>query len=146
MKKGISPIFAAALIIALTVTFSLVVNSFISSLSGQQREKIEDLRSCSGARIKIESVACENDLVRIYVKNTGSVQLGNFSVYIKMGNHKMINETPSLSKDIINPGEFALIETRAPYSGLLERVEITSKLCPGVKDTFTSDIKEVYCE
>ena len=65
--KGISPIIAAVLLIALTVTIAVILNAwaggYTSSAQSSVSNRTGELSSCSGAAIEIETV---------YVRGTGN--------------------------------------------------------------------------
>lgn len=87
-EKGISPLIAATLLIAFTLTIAVLVEAFLTqtmkSAQQGQSEKIGDVLASSKASLEIQRVAYDSSSgnYTVTIQNTGSTALENFSAVI----------------------------------------------------------------
>ncbi len=145
MKKGISPLLATVILVGLVVTLALITNAFISALSQNQQEKTEATSSCTRASILIDSISCNNGILKAVVSNVGEREVGNFTIYAKINGNILINNTPYVSSNKIGPGEITIVESYTSYSGEVEEVKVYSQECPGIYGYITNASVKVIC-
>src|SRR3989338_1887940 len=95
--KGVSPLLAAVLIIAVTVSVATMVTGWISTITRSTQATTENRTSqavaCTSANINIEDVyvtAADPGTARIVAKNTGytnGLQITSAQLYDKLGNN-----------------------------------------------------------
>ena len=116
MRKGISPLLATVVLVALTISVAALLGSWFASTARMQTEMIEEdikpLVNCSSALIDISDVLCSNatQKIQIAVVNLGDIELYDFSVVVTVNNTFYQNNTggPN-STDPLNPGEQAIL-------------------------------------
>lgn len=118
MKKGISPLLATVILIALTLAVAALLGSWFTSVTRMQTGIIEeDIRkqvNCTSALLDISDITCSNDTQRIQVTITNlgnDIELYNFSTLVTLNNTFYLNNTggPN-STDPLNPGEQAILD------------------------------------
>ena len=118
MKKGISPLLATVILIALTLSVAALLGSWFTSITRMQTEIIEEdittQINCSAALLEITDVACSNDTqkIQVTITNLGNdIPLCSFSTLVTLNNTFYLNSTggPN-STDPLNPGEQAILE------------------------------------
>jgi len=118
MKKGISPLLATVILIALTLAVAALLGSWFTSVTRMQTGIIEeDIRTqvnCTAALLEIVDITCSNDTqkIQVTITNMGSnIELYDFSTLVTVNNTYYLNSTggPN-STDPLNPGEQAILE------------------------------------
>lgn len=112
MRKGISPLLATVILIALTISVAALLGSWFTSTTRMQTEVIEENMkqqvNCSSALLDIADILCSNDTqkLQIAVINLGDIPLYGFSVIATINETFYSNNTggPN-STDPLNPGE-----------------------------------------
>jgi flagellin-like protein len=73
--KGISPLIAAVLLIAFTITIAILIvswgSSFVTQTTSGIGNKSTELIDCSGAAIEIDSVYVASNATTIIIRNVG---------------------------------------------------------------------------
>ena len=120
MKKGITPLLATVILIALTLTVAALLGSWFASLTSTQTNIIEEdittQINCSSAVLEITDITCSgnNDSIKIMITNLGhDIPLYNFSTVVFVNNTYYLNSTggPN-STNPLNPGEQAILSYR----------------------------------
>ncbi len=145
MKKGISPLLATVILIGIVVTMALIVNGFVSSMTQNQQERTEGMSSCTKAMITIDSVSCSNNILKVVISNIGETEVGNFTIFAKIGGNILVNNTPTSSSQKISTGQMASVETYTPYTGDVEEVKVYAKTCSGIYAKVTNETIKVVC-
>ncbi len=149
MKKGISPLIAAVLLIAFTVAIATLVMGWFSQVTRTTTttvsNKTTEAVSCSNAQVTIEDVymrlnATESD-ARVIVKNTGfsSITITSLQVYNTTGH----NFSTGFGTGTLAAGAVAAYNiTRAsiPSCATFSKAIVTSS-CGGIADTFENTPK-----
>jgi flagellin-like protein len=133
--KGVSPLIASVLLIAITMTLAAILASFVSSYTQQQ---LSSLPACVGGTITFATAdypdydSATGDIVAII--DVGSVDLSDFRIEsINSTEHvNIVDATPS---DLISAGSSGTI--RADFSNLGvavgDKTRVVAGNCPDVK-------------
>jgi len=130
--KGVSPLVASVLLIALTVSVSFLVNNWISKFVEDvletQTQRYEEMMGCLESSFEIKSYSIENNRFEAILENTGLHTLYNFKVFYSAENKLTVE-----SLDIqLRPKEMVKIEVKLLYYPERMRIVATSDKCPGV--------------
>jgi len=118
MKKGISPLLATVILIALTLAVAALLGSWFTTVTTTQTDIIEEhitkQVNCSAALLQITDVLCSGRTsnIKITITNLGhDVELYNFSTLVIINNTYYLNNTsPNITDtDPLNPGEQAIL-------------------------------------
>lgn len=144
MKKGISPLLATVILIALTLSVAALLGSWFTTVTRTQTGIIEEditrQINCTSAFLEISDVICSNDTQKIQVTITNmgyDVSLYNFSTLVTLNNTFYLNSTggPN-STSQLNPGEQTILEyfcSRTQYcidDVVVTKVRVSSYVCP----------------
>jgi len=144
MKKGISPLLATVILIALTLSVAALLGSWFTSVTRMQTEIIEEditrQINCTSALLEITDVSCSNDTqkIQVIITNLGNnIALYNFSTLVTLNDTYYINNTggPN-STNPLDPGEQAVLEyfcSRTQYcvdNVKVAKVRVSSYICP----------------
>jgi len=153
MKKGISPLLATVILIALTLSVAALLGSWFTSLTRMQTGIIEeDIRTqinCTSALLEITDVTCSgsSDNIKVAITNLGNdIELYNFSTLVTLNNTYYLNNTggPN-STNPLKPGEQAILSyfcdnTTYCFNGVkVSKVRVGPNNCPQAyaEKTFT---------
>jgi flagellin-like protein len=115
--KGISPLLATVLLIAITLTVAAILGSWFTSLTRTQtgiiEQNVKTQVNCSSANLEIVDVTCSNTTqkIQVIITNLGNdIPLYNFSTLVILNNTYYLNNTggPN-STSPLNPGEQAIL-------------------------------------
>lgn len=136
LRKGLSPLIAAVLLIAFTMAVAAILTAWVSTFTKSQTEKsqvFEEQIDCSYANIENDANFAAYDAVdkmlRVYVTNTGSgiVVLTNLTIW------KLGSSTPELSKSLdpntgltIEQGKLKILYLNLAAYGEPSRAQITT--------------------
>ncbi len=143
--KALSPLLAAVILLAFTMTVAIFVGSSISSLAASQKEKTAVLQKCTHAGLVIKDVSCNNKILSVAILNTGDVELSNFTLYAKINGKMVMNSSAENSRIVLSPGEGAILRSHVSASGEVEVVNVYSATCPGVFAEITNKTAKVLC-
>jgi len=143
MRKGISPLVATVMLIAITLAVSALLGSWFTSTIRVETEIIGENAAkqinCSSAILDIVDIICSssNQSLKIALANQGNIELYNFSVLVKMNNTFYDNSTggPN-SNDPLNPGEQTILTyycSNVVFCGAnktVDKVRISPSNCP----------------
>jgi flagellin-like protein len=143
MKKGISPLIATVLLIALTLVVGGLLGSWLTSMSKTQTGTIEEAAktqiNCTSAFLDIVDVICSNSTqkLQVVITNLGDIELYGFSVLATIDNTFYQNSTggPN-STHPLSPGEQAVLtyycnNTEYCVGGRkVQSVRVTPSNCP----------------
>lgn len=131
-KKGISPLIAVIVLIAITLIIAGVLASWATQFAQQQRRMFEQ---CINARMVIRSIGYNNDTgqLMIGVHNLGSIPLTLVTIieYQNGTLYKLENATS------IGVGDVKNIYVDTPSN--IKEVTMQSQECAGVADFFTRE-------
>jgi|GEM_PF-3456547 len=167
--KGISPVIAVVLIVAMTVVITLTIGTFLTTTAqrsaGQVESQLKQRIECTYANFYIESgvIDCNLDCTRgvnhtagVVLRNTGQVTLEIKGIYAETESGEVINFTGSYN---LSPGEVAnftlstreactslVKQTLAPegYRTTIKRFYVISSTCPAVSDSLDEDEVREY--
>jgi flagellin-like protein len=142
MKKGITPMIAAIILIAFVVAIATIISGFFTDFAKQQKGKVEETggetTSCGMGSIDLE----ENSIyqttegnVSVNAKNTGKVILNDLKLVVSDTTNKVY--TYEAKPDSISPGEIKTVTTQANVTenitgGLVNILKVTvTTQCPG---------------
>lgn len=143
MKKGLSPLVATVMLIAITLATSALLGSWFTSTIKIQTETIGESAirqiNCTGAILDIVDVICSgsNQSLKIALTNLGDIELYNFSTLAKIGETFYDNNTggPN-SHDPLNPGEQTILNyycSNTLYciaNRTVEKIRVSPYNCP----------------
>lgn len=118
MKKGISPLLATVILIALTLAVAALLGSWFTSVTRMQTDIIEEdittQVNCTAALLEITDITCSNDTqkIQVTITNLGNdISLYSFSTLVTLNNTYYLNSTggPN-STDPLEPGEQAILD------------------------------------
>lgn len=150
--KGLSPIIATVMLIALTLSVVGILATWFTSLTKGVGEDIEStstsLINCSKANLDLIGVICSNSTqqLQIAVENSGQTVLYDFSVVATINDTYYQNNTggPN-STDPLNPGHQTILVygcDMCTTNAKVRMVRVTPGVCSQVHDQ--SDV-EVNC-
>jgi hypothetical protein len=103
--KGISAIIVTVMILMIALSLTglgyVTFTTFFSKITTSAEGAISQTLTTMLAQMKIESIVKSN-VIRVYVRNTGKVDLTNFSAYINDAYNQVQSGTPTGGK--IVPG------------------------------------------
>ncbi len=147
--KGVSPLVATVLLIALAVALSSMVTTWMTTLTKEQTASIGNKTTtaidCTAANIDIKDVYIDfaANMSRIIVWNSGqiSLELKSATVLNKMGENATLNTTLPL---VMSAG--AIETVKFNISGTINSMQnfsqvIVSTNCVGISDRFTGTPK-----
>jgi len=151
MKKGLSPLIATVMLIAITLGVSALLGSWFTSITKTQTEVIEETASkqinCTGALLSIVDIVCSStdQQLRVAISNLGDIEMYGFSTLVKVNNTVYDNNTggPSIA-DPLNPGEQAILTyycSNTLYcvdNATVENLRVSPSNCPGAWTISTS--------
>jgi len=116
MRKGLSPLIATVLLIAMTLAVATILGGWFSGITKTQTEIMEETTkkqiNCTGALLSISDVMCSStdQQLKIAITNLGNTELYGFSTLAKVNNTFYENNTggPS-STNALNPGEQTIL-------------------------------------
>lgn len=127
VRKGVSPLIAAVLLIAFTLAIAGMAGPFFTDVLMGIQEGVDkdtsDIVSAADSRISIEKTEFDGTNVSGYIKNEGQTELENFTVTVKGDIPKQVRVTEKLS-----PGEITSFEVSS-VSGP-ESVKVSSEELP----------------
>jgi len=134
--KGVSPLVAVVLIIAISVLLTGIIFGWLKGFTTFQTEEIsnrtEDLTACSGSSIRIDDVYLDftSNKSRITVRNAGQLAEKIISAELLNNNGQNVsfqNQTVAIGKGEIKTIEFAINGT-IQGCGQFSQVKVTT-LC-----------------
>jgi len=138
--KGVSPLVAAVLIIAFTVSVSMIVmgwfSTFIRGTTANVSGTTQEALACQVASINIEHVYASGNTATIVVKNTGFTDLNVTGLLVNTTGGTCTFSTTEVPKGSVK----SLQNTSCsilPNCNAFDRAVVTTN-CGGVSDTVTS--------
>ena len=145
MKKGLSPLLATVMLIALTLSVVGLIGSWFISMSRSQMEEIEERGEtqieCTNALLDIVDVICSNSTeeLKIAVNNIGQINLYDFSTFVEVNNTFYQNSTggPNSTYVLAPGGQTILVyhcdkDLYCAGGATIDKVRITPSNCPQV--------------
>lgn len=142
--KGISPLIASVLLIAITMTLAAILASFVSTYTRQQ---LNALPSCVGGTIGFSTANYphwDGDTAKTItaVIEVDNVDLSDFSFEILLTNSSVITKADTLlgAGVFIKSGVTGTIKTASTGLTLsqIDKVRVTAGNCPSVRTSWTS--------
>jgi len=139
--KGISPLIASVLLIAITMTLAAILASFVSSYTRQQ---LNALPSCVGGTIGFSTANYphwDGDTAKTItaVIEVDNVDLDTFSFEILLTNSTVITSKDTLAASI-KAGITGTIKSGIITGitlSLIDKVRVTAGNCPSVRTSWT---------
>ncbi|MEM7826997.1 MAG: archaellin/type IV pilin N-terminal domain-containing protein [Candidatus Aenigmatarchaeota archaeon] len=150
MLKGISPLIATVLLIALTMTIAGIIATWASSFTQVRLEEIKSntTEGCIGANLKVSNARIINGTGYFTLENIGTATLRDFKAYLFYSNpandevlnssrcYWVANSSYTLANIILEPGDIYTFNfTNSSASPL--RIRITAGNCPTATMTTT---------
>ena len=140
--KGLSPIIATVMLIALSLSIVAILATWFSSLTKGQMENIESgsktLINCTTANLDLVGVICSNSSqqLQIAVNNLGQIDLYDFSVLVRINNTYYQNSTggPN-STSPLNPGHQTVLVygcDSCTTNAKISTIRVTPGNCPQI--------------
>jgi len=143
MRKGISPLIATVLLIAMTLAVATIIGSWFTGITKTQTEMLEENTkkqiNCTGALLSISDVICSstNQQLTIAISNLGDTALYGFSTLVKINNTYYENSTGGpTSTSALDPGEQTILvypcsnTTYCVNNAVIESLRISPTNCP----------------
>lgn len=136
MKKGISPIIASVLLIAIAVGITAAIGpsiiSFIKSQAEETTSKSEAEIKCSKAGIYVRKAICNttSNTTKFRVENTGYQELKDFRVDLIYDNGTSASYTFYGSEEILPAGSSRWFINESVHSYNFKELVILSGTCP----------------
>lgn len=146
--KGVSPLIAAVLLLAFTISISMIVMGWLSSFTRVTTENVSysstQAISCSSASISIERVYVTGTSASIIVKNDGFSNLNVTGMIINS-----TGGTCSSSATYVTAGNLTSLTLTECYGIIASTCAgfsraIVNTNCAGTQDTVTS-VSDVTC-
>lgn len=122
-EKGISPLIAAILLIAFTMTVAAILATWAQTFGTKKlkgaSEKGEKVIECSALSIQVDSLTWQdNQKVQAILWNRGNKNISNFDFVIYNTTHSTIPHIvkPLNSNQSVMPGDFITLKTSAVQS------------------------------
>ncbi|MEM4663226.1 MAG: archaellin/type IV pilin N-terminal domain-containing protein [Candidatus Diapherotrites archaeon] len=131
-NRGISPVIATVLLVLVAVAITMVVATFLTSMTGEQVAKTEEELKGVGGSFLIKSCTRNDTNVTIIFENTGKSDLNNFTIYCfdSTGN-TVATDDKNVSLGKLAPGETK--SDSAICTNTTVRVRAISKEYPKVR-------------
>jgi len=150
-SKGLSPLIATTMLILVAIAISILVSSWMSSLSVTESRRLENrtaqLLACKRGGLTITSASynCSNDCnvnvnhtITLRIRNTGEIRLGINKIYLVNRSGVFYTLMPNVTSLDISDIKDAGNVSRELCSGInnsIEEITVTTS-CPDVYDTF----------
>lgn len=135
-RKGISPLIAAILLIAFTITVATFLASWSTTFAKEQTEEFsragEEIASnCQQANLQVETAVYDSsdESITAVVWNMGRVELSNFEFLVYYSDVNISTLTPSNSNRTLSTGDFYTF-TVDNVTSVPEKIQVRSKYCP----------------
>jgi flagellin-like protein len=137
MRKGISPILAAVLLFAVTVSvvgiFANFAPNLVTSLTQETGQQAESQIQCEGAGLTFEGVNYDGSDATYVLRNTGNEDLLNVSLISFNANNGVIKQTEDINAYTGNLTEVQQTGIAQPeyvqaFSGQCGSIEIREEL------------------
>lgn len=137
MKKGISPLIAAIVLLAFTIVIASIGSKFFIGFSKERKieteQKGEKTMDCSEVLIEIDSDSITDNTpnnVSLILENNGEVSLGSL-IITTFNNTAVVNGNATPSS--ISSASVERIRTNKTVGGGLNKISVSSRDCPGMK-------------
>ena len=136
--KGVSPLIASVLLIAITMTLAAILASFVSNYT---REQLSSLSSCVGGTVVFSSAEYPkwDSGAVVAVIEADNVDLDSFSFEVLLTNDSVISSTDTVGTSISAGGAGTV---RSGSLGVAEAAVSTVRIiagnCAGVKTDWTA--------
>jgi flagellin-like protein len=135
--KGISPLIAAVLLIAFTITIAILIvswgTSFTTTATSGISNKSSELVECSGAAIEIDSVYVSGNSISVIVMNSGvrAVTITNMLVTNITG-----GTNTSTVNSVLGRGNVVSLNVSGVTCTSFSKVLVATS-CPGISAEWT---------
>ena len=143
--KGISPLLAAVILVALTISIAFIASSSISTLTQRQVSTASTQGSASSNVIEISQISCGGGNVTFLVKNIGPQAISGLQVIAK--DQGGTTATGSISGTFPSGGmNWTTVDLSATLSGQLTYLEVCSQNPSGICVSKSStDLEGITC-
>ncbi len=135
-RKGISPLIAAILLIAFTITVATFLASWSTTFAKSKTEEFtragEEISSnCQYANLQVETAVynSNDDSIAAVVWNMGKTDLSEFEFLVYYSDVNISTLTPSDTNETLSTGDFHTF-TVDGVSSPPEKLQVRSKYCP----------------
>ncbi len=132
MLKGISPLIAAVLLIAVTMAIAGIMASWATQFSAGRLIKTDQEANCIGA-LDISSLKFENTTITLKIRNIGSINLSNLKANIEYADAAtntldLVLKSHNVT-DPLGPGSTTFLIYRTNNTSTPDKIEIFSDNC-----------------
>jgi len=137
MRKGISPLIASVLLLAVTLSIASIFSGWgprlVDDITERTSNQTERTIDCNEAGISIESAKYfqNDDEITVVLRNTGISDLDDLTVAVWQGDLPVNDTTLSL-----NRGNFTSVNVSSSEEP--DRTEVYSERCSSVTDSYES--------
>lgn len=136
MKKGISPLIAAVLLIAFVMALAGIISGWIIPFSKEQSKgavtRGEEEITCgySGLEIKNAEYNSTGGEISLEVENTGSEPLSDFVIRALYKNDSVSEYNSTPANITMEKGDLKIFRNLGQIASNLERIDFYSEDCP----------------
>ena len=131
-RKGVSPLIAAVLLIAITMTIAGVMATWATTFTAGKVQEATAGADCIGA-IDISSLGFSNTTISVKIRNLGEREnLTNIKASVEYGDptkNKEINIRDYNASDPLAPGSSTWLIYDTGYAAKPKRLEVTTTTC-----------------
>jgi len=132
MKKGISPLIASVLLIAVTMALAGVMASWATQFSSSRLSRTDNEVQCIGA-LDISSLKFHNGIISLKIRNIGDINLTNLKANLEYGDVSL-NKADIILKnfnvtDPLGPSSTTFLIYNSQLNSKPDKVEVYSENC-----------------
>lgn len=153
-KKGISPLIAAVLLVAFTMTVAAILatwsSSFVKTRTQSAEQKQREIAYCEDINMEVESAKYDPGAGEITALawNIGDTNLTDFQINVYYSEINVTSKTPSNSNKTTAPGDFVTLKVsnidKTPKKiGILSMKDKCPEIQPLYECSYTG--KEFVC-
>lgn len=139
--KGISPLIATVLIVALVIFISIIITSSLVGVTKSQTEVISTKQQCARGGLYIIETSCPNNVINVVMQNIGEVELTNFSIFANINNQLYVNNSPVNGDSVVGKGELITLQAYTAYDGAIKSITVMAGNCPQISMEVTNETK-----
>jgi len=144
MKKAISPLIAAVILVAVVFTIGILMSSSFTSIFKTQIDSSTNMQKCSTTPLELIYYTCTSDTIKATISNIGKIDISNFSIFAEINGNVYTNSTPLNYQTTLTPGSITTLEAVTSYNGPISKLRISAGGdCPGVYIEINNDTKAI---
>ncbi len=112
--KGLSPVIAGILLVAVTIAVTTIVMNWASSYSKEKvsaADRMSDTVDCSGLFLEVNEMNFDGSKITLSVKNTGSDTVNSTKQMILWDNNSYTETNVAINLDVGDIGTYTIQDT-----------------------------------